>query len=203
MRSKCITTWPMPSGPVRKPEMLRPGLNGSVVVSRAVEYFEPVAGRIVEHDQVLHTTLVGERARAARDRRCRRPRFLRRQRIERGRVRYLPAEEADALPAVGIDHQPLLAVIHAEGERRAALVDALQAEKIAAVARPIAQVLGANADIAQSFDAHANPRSCSVVAAKLSAAPDAVEPCGERLRGSVSIALHARACLAMAPLSRG
>src|SRR5262245_39497321 len=29
----CRTTWPMPSGPVRKPEMLRPGLNGSLAHS--------------------------------------------------------------------------------------------------------------------------------------------------------------------------
>src|SRR5262245_23979879 len=29
----CRTAWPMPSGPVRKPEMLRPGLNGSLAHS--------------------------------------------------------------------------------------------------------------------------------------------------------------------------
>src|SRR5215813_3746005 len=33
MSFTCSTAWPMPSGPVRKPEMLRPGLNGSLAHS--------------------------------------------------------------------------------------------------------------------------------------------------------------------------
>jgi hypothetical protein len=53
-----------------------------------------------------------------------------------------------SLPAVGVDHEPLLAIVHAEGEARAALVDALQAQEIRAVARPVADILGANPDIA-------------------------------------------------------
>ena len=48
--------------------MARPGLNGSVVVSAPCEHFEAVADRIVEHDQVLDLALLGERARAARER---------------------------------------------------------------------------------------------------------------------------------------
>ena len=94
--------------------MLRPGLNGSDADRGAVEELEPVAGRIVEHDQVPDVPLVGERARAARHLGA--GRFQpRRERVERGGVRHLPAEEADALPAVGVDHEPLLAVVHAEG----------------------------------------------------------------------------------------
>ena len=41
----------------------------------------------------------------------------------------LPAEERDALAAVGVDDDALLAVIHAEGEARARFIEALQAEK--------------------------------------------------------------------------
>src|SRR5262245_15418164 len=111
MRSKCITTWPMPSGPVRKPEMLRPGLNGSLVVSAPLENFQSIAGGVVEHNQIRHVPLVGERPRSARD--------LgagsldpRRDGVERGAIRHLPAEESDALSAVGVDHESLLAVIH-------------------------------------------------------------------------------------------
>ena len=33
MSSQCSTTWPMPSVPVRKPEMLRPGWNGSDAIA--------------------------------------------------------------------------------------------------------------------------------------------------------------------------
>ena len=116
----------------------------------AVKDFQPVAERIVEHDQILDVPLVGQRAGAVRD-------FdpavvqMRGERIERRRIGDLPAEKADAFAAVGVDNDALLAVVHAEGERRARFVDALQAEKARAVARPIAQILGANADITQSL----------------------------------------------------
>src|SRR5262249_18384450 len=83
----------------------------------------------------------------------------RRHGVQRRGVGDLPAEEADALPAVGVDHEALLAIIHAEGEARAALVDALQAEEGFAVARPVAHVPGANPAIAQRSDAHEGPRS--------------------------------------------
>src|SRR5262249_12908601 len=158
MRSKCITTWPMPSGPVRKPEMLRPGLNGSVVVCAPGKISSRLPGGTVEHDQVLDVGPAGERARAARNFGAGRL-DARRYRVERRGVGDLPAEEGDALPAVGVHHEPLLAIIHAEGEARAALVDALQAEEVFAVARPVAHVLGANPDIAQRLDAHDGPRS--------------------------------------------
>ena len=79
----------------------------------AVEELQAVAGRIVDHDQVFDVALVGQRARAARHLGAD---FLkaRRQRVERRSIRHLPAEEADALPAVGVHHQALLAVVHAE-----------------------------------------------------------------------------------------
>ena len=116
----------------------------------AVKNLQPVALRIVEHDQVLHVPLVGKRARAARDLH---PRAVepRGERIERRRIGDFPAEEADAFAAVGVDQNPLLAVVHAEGERRTRFVDALQAEQAGAVTSPIAQILGANADITQTL----------------------------------------------------
>ena len=74
---------------------------------------------------------------------------MRAEPVERRGVRHLPAEEADALAAVGIHDQALLAVVHAQRERRAAAVDRLQAEQPRAVARPVVDILGAQADIAQ------------------------------------------------------
>jgi hypothetical protein len=148
--STLSTTWPRPSGPVRKPEIERPGPEWFGRGLGAVEQFEPVAKRIVEHDQVAHVAFVGQRAGAARYldlvslQMCR-------DGVERRGVGDLPAEEADTLAAVGIDDDALLAVVHAEGERRARLVDALQAEQARAVARPVGQILGAHADIAQSL----------------------------------------------------
>jgi len=48
----------------------------------------------------------------------------------------------------------LLAVVHAERHGRARLVDALQPEQVRPIARPVAQLLGAHADVAQSLNAH-------------------------------------------------
>src|SRR5262249_17763366 len=154
MRSKCITTWPMPSGPVRKPEMLRPGLNGSAVgcapweissrlPAGSLSTIKSSAWRSPPGARGARANLVPAAARAGPP-----PHGVN----ARGGGAP-PPEDADALPAVGVDHEPLLAIIHAEGEARAALVDALQAEEVFAVARPVAQVLGANPDIAQRFDA--------------------------------------------------
>ena len=101
--------------------------------------------------------LVGERARAALDLHAAgfEPR---RQRLERGRVGGLPAEHRDALAAAiavsGIDDDALLAVVHAERQRRAGLVDALQAEQPGAERSPVAQVLGAGDDISQRGNGH-------------------------------------------------
>src|SRR5262245_42125415 len=87
---------------------------------RAVENFQSIAGGVVEHNQIRHVPLVGERPRSARD--------LgagsldpRRDGVERGAIRHLPAEESDALSAVGVDHESLLAVIHSKRKRRATL----------------------------------------------------------------------------------
>src|SRR5579883_961957 len=116
----------------------------------AVKNLEPVGHRIVEHDQILDMALVGQRPRSALD-----PDVvvlkMRGEGVECRGVGDFPAEKADALPAIGVDDQPLLAVVHAKSQRRARLVDALQPEQVRAIARPIAQILGANTDIAQSL----------------------------------------------------
>ena len=119
----------------------------------AVEDFEPVADRVVEHDQVLDAALVGQRARAARDLDA--GLFeMRRERVERGGVGDFPAVERRAFVLVGVDDDALLAVVHAQRERAAALVDHLHAEEAGAVGRPIVEILGADADISQRFEVH-------------------------------------------------
>ena len=112
------------------PERLGGGLG-------AMEKFEPVPDRVVENDQIFDVTLIGEPPRAARDFYLR-GLELRGNAVERRRVGNLPTKKADPFPAIHIDHEPLLAVIHAEGERRARSVDPLQAEQASAVARPVA-----------------------------------------------------------------
>src|SRR5262245_50877020 len=97
------------------------GLERLARALRAVEHFEPIAEWIGEGDQVLHTALVGERARAARH--VNAMGFeTRGKAIERGCVSHLPAEKPNAFATVRSDQQPLLAVVHAEGEHAAALV---------------------------------------------------------------------------------
>src|SRR5262249_39401804 len=123
--------------------------------------FQPVAAGIAEHDQVRNVPLDGERARAARDLGASRfnPRgYL----VESGGVRDLPAEERDTPAAGGVDDPTLLAGVHTKGQARATLVDALQPEQLFAVARPVLDILGANPDIAQRFDAHDNPRALAL-----------------------------------------
>ena len=75
--------------------------------------------------------LVGERTRSMRhfDSRV----FeMRGKAIERCGIGHFPAEKPDPFAAVGIDDDALLAVVHAEGKRRARFVDALQAEQAGA-----------------------------------------------------------------------
>ena len=141
---------PDPQRAGRKPEIERPGLNGSARRLSAVKKLEPIALRVVEHDQVFHVPLIGERARTVRD-------FdpcgfkARSKTVERRGVGHFPTEKADALAAIGIDDDALLAVVHPERQRRARLVDALQPEQTGAVARPIAQILGTHADVTESL----------------------------------------------------
>src|SRR5205823_7478283 len=122
-----------------------------------IEDLVPIAGGIVEYDQVRHMPLSGERARAAGDLGSR-GFDARRDGVEGGSIGNLPAEESDALSAVGVDHQALFAIVHTEGETRSALVDALQPEQLFAIARPVFHLLGANPDIAQRVDAHDAPQ---------------------------------------------
>ena len=98
---------------MRKPEIERPGLNGSASGLWPMENFEPVADRIGEHDQVFHPALVGERASAAGGGNAGLVQ-LGGDPIERGSVRYLPAEEADTFAAVLADDDALLAVVIAD-----------------------------------------------------------------------------------------
>ena len=119
---------------------------------RAVEDLEPIAGRIVEHDQVGDVPLVGQRARAARHLGAGRLE-PRRKRVERGGVRDLPAEEADALAAVGIDHEALLAVVHAERHGWSGSCRVAPGRGSSWRSCPVTQVLGADADVTQADDA--------------------------------------------------
>src|SRR5262249_48604170 len=128
---------------------------------RTVKDFQPVAAGIAEHDQVRNVPLAGKRARAAGDLSA--SRFNpRRYLVESGGVRDLPAEERDTLAAVAIDDQTLLAVVHTTGQAWPTLADALHPEQPFAVARPVVDILGANPDIAQRFDAHDNPRALAL-----------------------------------------
>ena len=79
---------------------------------------------------------------------------MRRERVERRGIGDFPAVERRALVLVAMNDDALLAVVHAQRERAAALVDQLHAEKTGAVSRPIVEILGADADIAQRVEIH-------------------------------------------------
>jgi hypothetical protein len=113
---------------------------------RTVKDFQPIAHWIGKHDQVRNMPLVGKGASAARDRY---PAIVetRGHSIERRGVGNFPAEKSDAFAAIGMDNHALPAVVHAESERSPRLVHALQAEKTGAIAGPVVESLGADADI--------------------------------------------------------
>ena len=120
---------------------------------RAVERLQPIAGRVGERDQPADEALVGERRRLALHRHAGvfQPR---RQRIERRRVRHLPAEVALPLGQRSIDHQSLLAIIHAECAHAGTAIDRLHAEPVGRVMRPVVELVRADAEIAECLDGH-------------------------------------------------
>src|SRR5271170_7971115 len=79
---------------------------------------------------------------------------MRRERIERRRIGDFPAVERWAFVLVGVNDDALLAIVHTQSERAAALVDQLHAEESGAVLRPVIEVFGADADIAQRIEIH-------------------------------------------------
>src|SRR4051812_45614056 len=127
--------------------------------------FEPIAGRIFQHDQFRDMSLAGERPRSPRHLDLM-PFELRSKRIEGRRVRNLPPEEANALAAIGVDDEPLLSVIHAEGKSRAALIKALQPEKVLAVAPPIIKTPGATPDVPQCLNSHVQVLNCPALSSR-------------------------------------
>src|SRR5215471_7856371 len=105
----------MPSGPVRKPEIERPGLNGSLVISAPWKISSRLpSGSASTSRSLTRRSSAGARAAGDID-----PGLLQPccKAIERGGVGHLPAEERDALAAVFVDEHALLAVIHAQRQR--------------------------------------------------------------------------------------
>ena len=114
----------------------------------AVECLEPVADRIGKDDEILDPPFFGKRARAARNLHaaCFQ---MRGQRVERRGIGDFPTVEGGTFVIVSLNDDPLLAIIHAQGERAAALVDELHAEEARAIGRPFVDILGTDADISQ------------------------------------------------------
>jgi len=119
----------------------------------AVKRFEPVAQRVDERDELLYAARVGERLRLALDAYARglEPG---RELVERGGIRDLPAEKGGPVGIVGLDDEPLAAVVHAQAQRGPAALDELHAEKVFAETRPILEVAGAQPDIAERLQCH-------------------------------------------------
>ena len=89
----------------------------------------------MEDEEAGDLAPVGQRARAALHGNTR---FVqpRRQRVERRRVRHLPAEEAEPVRAV-FHQQALRPVVHAEGARLAAAIHPLHAQEARGEAVPL------------------------------------------------------------------
>jgi hypothetical protein len=119
-----------------------------------VEGLQAVARRVPEEDQVGDVALVGQAAGGAADRDAVRVQ-PRRQRVERRRVRHLPAEEGEPFACLlAGDDQALAPVVHAEGAHRPRAVHPLHAEQPGRVGVPVVEPRGADADVAESRQPH-------------------------------------------------
>ena len=74
--------------------------------------------------------------------------------VEVSRLGDLPAHEGEGLAGLVGDDEPLLRVVHAEGERLAAAVDLLHAEQAAGEVGPVVEPVGAHPEVAQGDDGH-------------------------------------------------
>src|SRR5215212_8552035 len=79
--------------------------------------------------------------------------------LQRRGIGHFPAVEDWTLALGRINHHALLAIVHAEGQRRAALIDQLHAEEAAAIGGPVLQALGPNAHISKCLQVHRPPLS--------------------------------------------
>jgi hypothetical protein len=104
-----------------------------------VERLHTVAGRIVEGNHLCGTTLVrhGGDFPPHRDAGIFQPR---RQRIERRRVRNLPAEKTLFIRQPTVDNQALLPVVHAEGTHGAAAINRLKPKLADSKTRPVIEL---------------------------------------------------------------
>ncbi|MEY9474358.1 hypothetical protein ABH992_006757 [Bradyrhizobium yuanmingense] len=118
----------MPSAPVRKPEIRRPGPERLARKLRLAKSLQPVAGRVSERDQLGDMPLVSECARTSDhpDAMAFEPSC---QLIQFDGRRNFPSHHRKASIAAAVDDQPLLAVVHAEGPHLAAAIDLLHAEQ--------------------------------------------------------------------------
>src|SRR5205823_427053 len=135
-----------PGNGAARPERLDRGLG-------AVKSFEPVAEGIGERDELPDSARLGERLRLPLDAY---PRSLepRGEPVERHGIRDFPTEKAGPIRGVGLDEQPLAAVVHAQAQGQSAALDQLHAEKAFAETRPILEVAGAQPDVAERLQFH-------------------------------------------------
>ena len=129
-----------------------------VVDLGAMKRFQPVAGGIAKRDQAADAPCVGQRLRLGRDLHAGlfQPG---RQRIKRGAVCDLPAEEARPFAHRAVDDDALLAVIHPERQQRIAALHRLQPDEAGPELPPVLEVGRSEPGISQTQQCHRLPPS--------------------------------------------
>ena len=155
MFSTVSTAWPRPSGPVRKPEIERPGTERRVVDLGAVKRLQPIAGGIAKRNQAANAPGIGQCLRLGRDLRLRPfPAGPRAHPARRASATSQPKKRAPS-PHRAIDDDALLAVVHPECQQRIAALHRLQADQAGAELPPILEASDPNP---------AYPRPCNAIA---------------------------------------
>src|SRR5579871_2446581 len=151
---------------------------------RAMKRLQSIAGGIAKRDQASDKALVRERAAFALhgDARLLQPS---RQRIQRGGVFNLPSKILSPVRQGAVEHQALLAIIHAEGTRSTAAIDRFHAEAASGQRCPIVEPGRADAEITECPDFHERPPSGEAVkVAEFALAKKEDVPWANRLSGS-------------------
>ena len=124
-----------------------------VVDLGAIKCLQPIAGGIAKRDQAADAPGIRQRLRLGDDVD---PVLLqpRRERVQRRRIRDLPAEEALAVGHRTVDDDALLAVVHPERQQRIAALDRLQPDQPGPELPPVVQLVRSEAGISQTQQCH-------------------------------------------------
>jgi hypothetical protein len=115
---------------------------------RTVERFEDVPDGISKSDPVSDSAFVGEGTLKTMNSDASRLEASG-QSIQRSAIGNFPSEKRRAFSPIGMDHDPLPAIVHSERQRRRGTINELHAKELGAKGRPVVSVACPDADVTE------------------------------------------------------